>query len=432
MGNNMVTLIGLGVLVLFGGVFLLMTKLKKSPAKSSASTAKNIGNAKSKEVQSAYKKNASADVSKEDIFKFMEFDRIQDDMIIQQNGEKYTAVIKCKGINYNLMSEVEQLSVEEGFINFLNTLKFPIQLYVQAQNVDLKENIKKYRENMKEIHEEFDEMNSEYQLKVNSLEATDEEIEEAEKKRNSVLNVLEYGQDIVKYVERLSLNKSMLQRQFYVLVSYYKSEITNASNFDKEEILDICFTELFTRVQNIMSGLSMCSVAGSILDSNELAELVYSAYNRDDKNYISVKQALEAGFHRLYSTSYDAISKKHHMLLENIRKEAEYKAVEALNKAIEEGNVVSMEDIEDEYDQESSKQAIELIKKEKVSDEVKNKAKKIIVDEYKKAKKERNERKEKMLEESQQALAEEQVTSEDTAVELSADENDSEGEESIV
>lgn len=432
MGSNMVPLIGLGVIILFGGIFLLIIKLKKEPQKVASSKNQSNSKAASSESAYAYKKNANADVNKEDIFKFMEFDRIQDNMIIQQNGEKYTAVIKCKGINYNLMSEVEQLSVEEGFINFLNTLKFPIQLYVQAQNVDLKENIKKYKENMKGIHEEFDEMNSNYQITMNSLEATDEEIEEAENKRNSVLNVLEYGQDIVKYVERLSLNKSMLQRNFYVLVSYYKSEITNVSNFNKEELLDICYTELFTRVQSIMSGLSMSSVNSSILDSNELAELIYSAYNRDDKNFINVKQALESGFHRLYSTSHDAITKKHHMLLDNIKREAEYKAVEALSKAIEEGNVVTMEDIEDEYDQESSRQAIELIKKEKVSDDVKVKAKKIVIDEYKKAKKERNDRKEKQLEEDSKALGEEPVTAEETTIEVSAAESDFEGEESIV
>ena len=36
-------------------------------------------------------------------------------MIIQQNGEKYTAVIKCKGINYALsMAKVEDIIVLSG------------------------------------------------------------------------------------------------------------------------------------------------------------------------------------------------------------------------------------------------------------------------------------------------------------------------------
>jgi len=397
-----ILIIILGAVCFVGGIILFISKNKIDNKKQrEVSNTNETNNKPSKAVatESNYKKNPNANVAKEDIFNFMEFDKIQDNMIIQQKGEKYTAVIRCKGINYNLMSEVEQLSVEEGFMTFLNTLKFPVQLYVQAQTVNLKANIASYKDNMKSIFEEYDDVNTEYNAVLNSLESTDEEIEQAEDKRNSILNVLEYGQDIVRYVEKLALNKSMLQRSFYVLVSYYKSELSNASSFNKEELLDICYSELFTRVQSVMSGLSMCSVNATILSSNEIAELLYSAYNRDDKNYMSVQQALESGFYRLYSTSEDAITKKHKKLLEGIRQEAEYKAISALNKAIEDGTFTTQADAEDAYDQESSKQAIDIVKREKVSDKVKQDAKKIIVEEYKKAKKERLEKEEARIEE---------------------------------
>ena len=68
---------------------------------------------------------------------FMEFDKVEDDMIVQNDGTRYVMAIRCMGINYDLMSEPEMLAVEEGFANFLNTLKFPIQLYVQARSLDL-------------------------------------------------------------------------------------------------------------------------------------------------------------------------------------------------------------------------------------------------------------------------------------------------------
>lgn len=404
MDYNVIMLIVFGVAILIFGVAYLISKSKMNKDKKSVKVS-DKGSNKSTAVESNYKKNPNAAVEKEDMFNFMEFDKIQDNMIIQQKGEKYTAIVRCKGINYNLMSEVEQLAVEEGFMTFLNTLKFPVQLYVQAQTVNLKSNIASYKENMKAIYDEYDDVNMEYNVLLNSLESTDEEIEEVEDKRNSILNVLEYGKDIVKYVEKMALNKNMLQRNFYVLVSYYKSELSNASNFNKEELLDICYSELFTRVQNIMSGLSMCSVDASILTSNEIAELLYSAYNRDDKNYMSVQQALESGFYRLYSTSEDAISKKHKKLVESIRQEAEYKAIAALNKALEEGTFTTQADAEDAYDQESSKQAIEIVKKEKVSEKVKQDAKKIIVEEYKKAKKERLEKEEARIDEVREKIA---------------------------
>lgn len=405
MGFNAITIIIFGVMLLVFGVFYLVSK-SKGNQKTTKTTTKNtpVANTTSQTQNSIKKNETTANVNKEDMFKFMEFDKIQDNMIIQQKGEKYTAVIKCKGINYSLMSEVEQLSVEEGFMNFLNTLKFPIQLYVQAQTVNLKNNVKDYKDNMKTLMEEYDDINNEYNAVLNSLESTDEEIDDLEQKRSSIVNVLEYGQDIVRYVERLALNKSMLQRSFYVLVSYYKSELSNASSFNKEELLDICYSELFTRVQNIMSGLSMCSVSSSILNSNELAELLYSAYNRDDKNFMSVEQALEAGFHRLYSVSEDAIMKKNQKLAESIRKDAEYKAIVALNKAIDNGEITTEEDAEDAFDQESSKQALEIIKREKVDDKTKQDAKKIIIDEYKNAKKERMKKQEEKIEAMREKL----------------------------
>ena len=396
MSSEVIQLIVLGVLVLFAGIVFIIAKSKKGKSTDAASSKKSGKSGSSGE--SAYKKNPGADVDKEDLFKFMEFDRIEDNMIISQNGEKYTAVIRCKGINYNLMSEVEQLSVEEGFINFLNTLKYPIQLYVQAQNIDLKDNIKKYKENMKEIMTEYDDLTADYNMAVNSLESTDEEIEEVEKNRNRALNVLEYGQDIIRYVERLSINKNMLQRNFYVLVSYYKSEISGVSNFKEEELLDLVYSELFTRANNIMSGLSMSSVSCDVMKSNDIAELLYSSYNRDDHNLIKVRDALDSGFYRLYSTSEDAITKKNKMLLDSIKQEAEYKAVKALAKAVEEGNIVTPQDIEDSYDQESSKQALELIKHERIDEETKAKAKKVIIEEYKENKRRRTKERAEVLE----------------------------------
>lgn len=396
MSSEVIQLIVLGVLVLFAGIVFIIAKSKKGKSTDVTSSKKSGKSGSSGE--SAYKKNPGADVDKEDLFKFMEFDRIEDNMIISQNGEKYTAVIRCKGINYNLMSEVEQLSVEEGFINFLNTLKYPIQLYVQAQNIDLKDNIKKYKENMKEIMTEYDDLTADYNMAVNSLESTDEEIEEVEKNRNRALNVLEYGQDIIRYVERLSINKNMLQRNFYVLVSYYKSEISGVSSFKEEELLDLVYSELFTRANNIMSGLSMSSVSCEVMKSNDIAELLYSSYNRDDHNLIKVRDALDSGFYRLYSTSEDAITKKNKMLLDSIKQEAEYKAVKALAKAVEEGNIVTPQDIEDSYDQESSKQALELIKHERIDEETKAKAKKVIIEEYKENKRRRTKERAEVLE----------------------------------
>ena len=79
--------------------------------------------------------------TKKSIFKFMQFDKIEDNMIVQDNRQRYLMVIECEGVNYDLMSQVEKTAVESGFVEFLNTLRFPIQLYTQTRTVNIGESI---------------------------------------------------------------------------------------------------------------------------------------------------------------------------------------------------------------------------------------------------------------------------------------------------
>lgn len=375
--EGLVVPIILFVIMIFFGVFFIFTTKKQEG---------EIAN-KSKSKNSNRNDKNNKNVKKDDVFNFLEFDKIQDDMIVQKNGTKYSMVIKCKGINYDLMSEIEQLAVEEGFITFLNTLRYPIQLYTQAQNIDLRKSVSMYNERIDKIKEEYDKVDTEYNFLVNDLEVTDEELNKAKLEKSSIQNVYEYGKDIVKYVERLSYNKSLLQRNFYVIVSYYSSEITGVSGFSKNEILDICYNELYTRAISIISGLSTCSVASDIMKSNEIAELLYNSYNRDDKNIINIQQSLESGYYRLYTTSEDAITKKNKMLEEQINNEAEIKAYSSIINAIEEGKYVTEEQEQDEINKEISKTAIDIIKNERIGEDIKENAKKKIVEEYKQTKK---------------------------------------------
>ncbi len=371
----------LGVLLIFGVVFMIITKKQHSKA-SINSENKNSNNSE----KTNNTKNSNTNVQKEDVFNFLEFDRILDNMIVQNDGTKFTMAIKCKGINYDLMSDMEQIAVEEGFITFLNTLRYPIQLYVQAQNIDLKSAINKYRENIKGLEEEFETVNKEYNDIQEQFDAKKEDIRKIENNRTKILNVYEYANDIVNYVERLSLNKSLLQRNFYVLVSYYSSEITSTTNFTKEELINICYNELLTRAQSIISGLMTCSVVGTILNSNEVADLLYNAYNRDDKGLLSVKEAIQSGFYRLYSTSEDVFFKKQQKMIEQINEEAELKALESIKKAIEDGTYISPAAEKLNIIDQVSKTAAEIVKKEDLPQDVKERAKEILVEEYSESK----------------------------------------------
>ena len=73
-------------------------------------------------------------------------DTIEDNMIIRKNGSRYIMVVECQGINYDLMSGIEKNSVEQSFLQVLNTLRYPIQLYIQTRTVNLRNSINIYKQ----------------------------------------------------------------------------------------------------------------------------------------------------------------------------------------------------------------------------------------------------------------------------------------------
>lgn len=323
------------------------------------------GKGVSKKLEDNSEKNTTVKASdacpKEDISKFMEFDKIEDDMIIQENGEKYVMVIKCQGINYDLMSETEMLAVEEGFSNFLNTLKYPIQLYVQSRSLNLEDEINKYKERLLVIKDDYDkaELAAYTRKKNEKLSQKERDAIDFEVKKKKIL--ADYGADIINYVEKMSLNKNILQRRYYVVVSYYTSELGLATNFTKEEAHDLAYSELYTRCRSISGALLPCGVDSKILNSEELAELLYIAYNKDDADIYNIRKALNSGFYRLYSTSKNVVEKKREAIDNAVKEKALAEAELALKKSMEALKERTGLTYEQELSDASKRQAMQLI-----------------------------------------------------------------------
>ncbi|MGN1269540.1 MAG: hypothetical protein ACI4UU_01545 [Clostridia bacterium] len=259
------------------------------------------------------------------IFDFMEFDKIEDNMIITKNGTKYVMVVECQGVNYDLMSEVEKNAVEEGFIQFLNTLRHPIQIYTQTRTINLENSIQTYKTKVNEIEAELEKQRMKYEQMVNSDLYTEEQLHAAFFELTKATNLYEYGKDIIYTTEKMSLNRNVLNQKYYVVIPYYPEEL-GENNFDKKEITNLAFSELYTRAQSIIRTLSVCGVNGKVLNSDALADLLYVAYNRDDAELYGVDKAIQAGYDELYSTAPDVIDKKIKALNEKIEKEAFEKA----------------------------------------------------------------------------------------------------------
>jgi len=244
---------------------------------------------------------------KKSIFKFMQFDKIEDNMIVQDNGTRYLMVIGCEGVNYDLMSQVEKNSVEAGFVQFLNTLRFPVQLYTQTRTINISESISNYKTKLEGIKKELDDKEKEFKILMQK-NGDEKKLEESKREVVRLRNLYEYGADIIDNIQKTSQNKNVLRKHYYIVVPYYASEI--GVDVDENEKRNMIFAELYTRAQSLIRVLFACDMKCRILDSNELVELLYEAYNRDDAEIFGVDRALQAGYTELYATAPDVLDKQ--------------------------------------------------------------------------------------------------------------------------
>ena len=150
---------------------------------------------------------------------FMDFDKIEDNMIVQRKGRRYLMVVECQGVNYDLMSNMEKVAVEEGFQQFLNTLRHPIQIYIQTRTINLENSISNYKVKVKEIEDKYRRMMFEYKSMKDSDTYSQEDLDKYLFELTKQRNMLEYGRDIVQDTERMSLNKSVLKMAFKMVLN---------------------------------------------------------------------------------------------------------------------------------------------------------------------------------------------------------------------
>lgn len=314
LGILLVTLVCVYVTILF--------KNKKSKKDSKQNNKTSKGKSSTKTNIESY--------SKQSVFDFMEFDKIEDNMIVQKDGKRYVMIMQCQGVNYDLLSEAEKNGVEEGFQQFLNTLRYPIQVYIQTRTVNLDKSIKGYKANIDEIERELNKNKIKYQNNVNSGAYTEEELEKQYYEIVKQTNLLEYGKDIINNTARMSKNKNVLNNKYYIVIYYYPEEVNE--NMEKYEIQEAAFSELYTKAQAIIRTLYSCSVTAKVLDSEEIAELLYVAYNRDESETFDFETAMKSGYQELYSTAPDIWTKK----IQTLNKQIEERALEIANENIEE------------------------------------------------------------------------------------------------
>lgn len=308
-----------------------MAKMQREAEEQTIPTNNKTGKGQTKET-------GISGYNKQSIFNFMEFDKIEDNMIIQKNGKRFLMVIECQGVNYDLMSDIEKTGVEEGFVQFLNTLRHPIQLYVQTRTLNLEKSIANYKARLKEVEDELNKMEMQYTQNSEKGIYTKEEKERAFYDLIKQRNLYEYSKDIIFNTEQMNKNRSVLNKKYYIVIPYYSEEAQN-DNLDKDEIKGLAFSELYTRAQSIARALSATGVVGRILNSVDLVDFLYVAYNRDESETFGIDTAIKAGFDELYSTAPDVLEKKK----EELEKQIEEKAVQDANNRIKMATIKEQE-----------------------------------------------------------------------------------------
>ena len=191
---------------------------------------------------------------------------LRDNVVIMKDGS-FRAVVACKSINFDLMSEVEREGVEYSYQNFLNSLKFTTQILIRSQRVD----IGPYIERLSEIRRNND---------------------------NMLLGVL--MDDYINFIDILSQEANIMDKSFFIVVPYYSSAeaeaglqetknlfkvFSNAKAVEATRIdratYDKALSELTTRVDTVMSGLFQIGIHSVRLKTKELAELYYNFNNPD-------------------------------------------------------------------------------------------------------------------------------------------------------
>jgi type IV secretory pathway VirB4 component len=191
---------------------------------------------------------------------------IRDGLVVMNDGS-FRAVVTCKSINFDLMSDREREAVEYSYQSFLNSLYFPVQIFIRSQRVD----IAPYIDRLDKIRRDQD---------------------------NMLLGVL--MDDYINFIAALAEETNIMDKSFFVVIPFYSagdmgSAVSSSKNlfagmFAPQKQMHVTIDkqsyekakeELGNRVNTVINGLFQIGIRSVQLNTKELSELYYNVYNPD-------------------------------------------------------------------------------------------------------------------------------------------------------
>lgn len=190
---------------------------------------------------------------------FVPIQEIRDGIVILKDGSM-RAIILASSLNFALKSADEQNAIISQFQNFLNSLDFSIQIFVQSKRLDIRPYIALLEERYKEQVTEL--------MKIQTREYID-------------------------FIKTFVDNSNIMTKGFFIVIPYMPPFITAGKNplssmvkknNQQEKILanekfEEYRSQLEQRVGVVEQGLVRCGIRVAELGTEEVVELYYKIFN---------------------------------------------------------------------------------------------------------------------------------------------------------
>jgi hypothetical protein len=186
---------------------------------------------------------------------------IRDDVVVMKDGT-LRAVMLVSSINFALKSEDEQNAIIQGYVSFLNSLDFPIQVVIQSRKL----NVDAYLERLSEA--EKTQRNELLRAQISDY-------------RQFIKELIELGQImskrffvVVPFNPGSNKAKSFYDRMSEVISPVKAVRAKEAQFLDRKRSIDL-------RLSLVLGGLGGMGLQVQQLDTQGLVELYYTVYNPD-------------------------------------------------------------------------------------------------------------------------------------------------------
>jgi hypothetical protein len=191
--------------------------------------------------------------------KFVPIKEVRDGVAILNDGSM-RAILLTSSINIALKSQENQEAIIFQFQNFLNSLDFPVQIFIESRRLDIRPYIALLEARYKEQTGEL--------LKLQTRE-------------------------YIEFIRKFTEQQSIMTKSFFVVVPYSPAIIDSSGGGffgkkspDADKRAADAFTEnksqLEQRVSVVEQGLTRCGIRVVQLGSEEIIELFYKIFNPGD------------------------------------------------------------------------------------------------------------------------------------------------------